>query len=80
MIALQMKYRLQVWKRFGAIGFAGFGEVASEIGDFELKSFMHSVGIGLRYRLVPAEKLNTRMDCGWSKDSSGFYLALTEAS
>jgi outer membrane protein assembly factor BamA len=79
MIAVQMEYRLPVWKRIGAVGFAGFGEVAPGISDFELKSFKHTVGIGLRYLLVPAEKINMRLDFGWGRDSSGFYLALTEA-
>jgi hypothetical protein len=78
-IAAQLEYRLPMWRRFGAVAFAGLGEVAPKIGDFELKSFKHTAGLGLRYQLVPAEKINLRMDFGWSKDSSGFYVALTEA-
>ncbi|MCI0691792.1 hypothetical protein L0337_07255 [candidate division KSB1 bacterium] len=30
-------------------------------------------------QLVPAAKLNIRIDLGWGKGSSGFYLALAEA-
>ncbi len=78
-IAAQVEYRLPVWRRIGAAAFAGLGEVAPKIGGFELKNFKHTAGLGLRYQLVPAEKINLRMDFGWSKDSSGFYLALTEA-
>jgi hypothetical protein len=78
-IAAQLEYRLPMWRRFGAVAFAGLGEVAPKIGNFELKSFKHTAGLGLRYQLVPAEKINLRMDFGWSKDSSGFYVALTEA-
>jgi len=79
LIAAQMEYRLPLWRRIGAVAFAGLGEVAPKVDDFELKSFKHTAGFGLRYQLVPAEKLNLRMDFGWGKGSSGFYLALTEA-
>jgi outer membrane protein assembly factor BamA len=79
MLAVQMEYRLPVWKRIGAAGFAGIGEVAPEINAFKLQNLKPSVGMGLRYLLVPAEKINLRMDFGWGKDSSGFYLAMTEA-
>lgn len=79
MLAVQMEYRLPLWKRLGAAGFAGFGEVAPEIRRFAAKSLKPSVGMGLRYLLVPEEKINLRMDLGWGKDSSGFYLAMTEA-
>ncbi len=79
LIAAQLEYRLPLWRRIGAVAFAGLGEVAPKFDDFELKSFKHTAGFGLRYQLVPAEKLNLRMDFGWGKGSSGFYLALTEA-
>ncbi len=78
-IAAQLEYRLTVWRRVGAVAFAGIGEVTPKIGEFELKSFKNTAGFGLRYQLVPAEKLNLRMDLGWGKGSSGLYLALTEA-
>jgi len=59
--------------------FVGFGDVAKDIGGFALKNFKRSVGIGMRYLLVPAEKLGLRLDFGWGKNSSGFYPALSEA-
>lgn len=79
MLAVQTEYRLPLWKRIGAAGFAGVGEVAPEIGSFAWKNLKTSAGFGLRYLLVPAEKINLRLDFGWGKDSSGFYLAMTEA-
>jgi len=79
MLAVQTEYRLPLWKRIGATGFAGYGEVAPEISGFALKNLKLSVGMGLRYLLVPEEKINLRLDFGWGKDSSGFYLAMTEA-
>lgn len=78
-IAAQMEYRLPLKGRFGAVAFAGFGEVAPKVSAFELKSLKHTAGFGFRYQLVPAEKLNLRMDFGWGKGSSGFYMALSEA-
>ena len=74
MLAVQMEYRLPRWKRIGATGF-----VAPATSNFALKNLKPSAGLGLRYLLVPVEKINLRLDLGWGKDSSGFYLAMAEA-
>lgn len=79
MLVAQTEYRLRLWKRIGAVGFAGFGEVSPELSGFAWKNLKTAAGLGLRYLLVPAEKINLRLDFGWGKDSSGFYLAMTEA-
>jgi outer membrane protein assembly factor BamA len=79
MLVLQTEYRLPLWGRLGLVGFAGVGDVAGKTSKFQLSDFKLSIGIGLRYLFVPKEKLNLRLDFGFGKDSSGFYINFTEA-
>ena len=77
---VQGEYRRHVYKRFGLVAFAGFGNVAHEIGDLNFSNLKYSVGGGLRYALNASEKLNLRIDYGIGKgNNSGFYFQLAEA-
>lgn len=78
-VAFQMEYRSPVKRRFGLVGFAGFGGVANKIRNFELKRFKQCYGFGIRFLISPDEKLNLRLDFGFGKGSSGMYLNLGEA-
>ena len=79
MIVFQTEYRLQIWWRFGLAGFAGFGDVADRVGNFEISNFKYSMGCGLRYQFNPEEKHNLRFDFGFGKGTSGFYITMGEA-
>lgn len=68
-----------VWKRFGAVVFAGIGDVAPRTGDLTTAAQLTTVGLGLRWMVSEQEKVNVRMDFGFGKDDSGFYLSLGEA-
>lgn len=76
---MQFEYRQFVWKRFGFVVFAGFGDVASSIIDYDLKDFKISYGTGIRYLFSQAEKLNLRLDIGFGKLTNGLYLGIEEA-
>ena len=73
------EYRQPIWWRLGAAVFAGAGRAASDFHD----PFSHltgSVGAGLRFRLLPHDPLNVRMDYGVSSlGDSGFFISLKEA-
>ncbi len=73
------EYRQPLWWRVGAVVFAGAGRAASDFHD----PFSHltgSVGGGLRFRLLPHDPLNVRMDYGVSSlGDSGFFISLKEA-
>ena len=77
---LQAEYRIPLWWRIGAVGFADIGNVGSELKEVNLVHFKYSYGGGLRIALNQAEKLNLRLDYGLAKGhSQGFYLQLGEA-
>jgi outer membrane protein assembly factor BamA len=79
MLAFQAEYRLHVWKRFSAVGFAGLGDVAPNLTSFSFDPFKYSVGGGLRFRVDSREGTNVRVDYAWARGASGLYVTLLEA-
>lgn len=78
--AVQAEYRVPLFWRLGAVGFADMGNVGPVISDVNLRHFKYSYGGGLRVGLNRMEKLNLRLDYGLAKGgSNGFYLQLGEA-
>jgi hypothetical protein len=73
-------YRYPLRWRFGLVGFAGGGDVFYSPGKFSLKSLKPSYGFGLRFAVVPAEKINLRMDFGFTNESfAGPVFTIGEA-
>lgn len=78
--AIQAEYRIPLFWRIGAVGFADAGNVGPELKDIDFHHVKYSYGGGLRVALDQKEKLNLRLDYGIAKGSSqGFYLQLGEA-
>jgi hypothetical protein len=78
LVALQSEYRSRVWKRLGLAVFGEIGQVARDLEQFGMDRFNYSYGVGLRFLLVPQERMNLRMDFGFGEDQSGFYLGFGE--
>jgi len=77
---IQAEYRVPLFWRIGAVGFADVGNVGPELDYINFHHFKYSYGGGLRVALNQKEKLNLRLDYGIAKGSSqGFYLQLGEA-
>lgn len=79
LLALQAEFRFPVWKRFSAVVFGGFGQVANGLGRLQFDGFKYSVGLGLRFLVVPKEGTNLRVDQAFGRGSSGFYFNANEA-
>lgn len=83
----QGEYRFPIWWRFSGVGFLGFGRVANKLEDFvsngtnfSLDGFKISFGGGLRFAILPKEKLNIRVDYGFGIVGPGaFSIVLAEA-
>ena len=67
-----------IW-RFGLVAFAGFGQVAPELNQVSINDLKPSVGLGLRFTLIPEQKVNLRIDFGIGKDNSSFNIDFMEA-
>lgn len=80
LLAMQAEWRMQVYKRFGVVGFGGAGDVASAPMGYDFKDMKYAWGGGIRFALHKNEKLNLRLDYGFTnKGDKGFYLQLGEA-
>jgi len=79
LITIQAEYRIPLVKRIGVVGFVGLGNVAERLSHFGRSDLKYSLGFGLRYAFNPKEKLNLRLDVGFTKEGAGFYITATEA-
>ncbi len=79
LFAAQLEYRMPLVWRFGVVGFGSVGEVVPSLGFFTFDKLRFAGGGGLRFALVPSEKLNIRIDFAMAGNSTGFYMALGEA-
>jgi outer membrane protein assembly factor BamA len=80
MYIFQGEYRMPLFWRIGLAGFGGIGNVADDLSGMNFKELKYSCGLGLRFAINKAEKLNFRLDYGvGGGQSSGFYLQLGEA-
>ena len=78
-LTFQAEYRMHLFWRIGAVVFAGYGVIESDLADIERKDFNYSVGAGLRFLLDEKQKVNLRLDAGFGKNTSGIYVTVSEA-
>ncbi len=78
MYALQSEYRWQFKDRWIFTGFAGFGEVAEDFGDFG-ENFLPAAGIGARFVLSKKHRVGLSADIAVGNDGTEFYFGVGEA-
>ncbi len=79
LITAQIEYRVMpVWWRVGLVGFLEYGDVSDKFGNFKLKDFKPTVGLGLRYQFNRDEGVNLRADLAFGEDSHGVHLTIFE--
>jgi outer membrane protein assembly factor BamA len=80
MILAMMEYRVPIYRRFGAAFFCSGGNVGKTLSDVNFEAFKFCYGSGIRFALNRKEKLNLRIDYGFSlSKSNGLYLEIAEA-
>lgn len=79
MYAAQVEYRAPLWKRLGAVAFAGVGSVASSFGDFGSSDTLAAGGVGLRILASTEQRLNVSIDFAVGRDESTLYMYIGEA-
>lgn len=77
--AIQGEYRRKIWWRFGGVVFAGAGDVAPGLWDFQIKYIKPTYGAGLRFTFDEDEKMDLRMDVGFGRGTSGVYFSVYQA-
>ena len=76
---VQAEYRFPLYRRFGMAAFAGVGDVFDKPSDVHFSNIKYSIGSGLRYALNKEQKLNIRVDVGYGREGSNFYIVIGEA-
>ena len=80
LFAVQTELRAELWPRWGAVVFAGVGEVAPNFGDMNTDNLLPSAGFGIRWMAAPKNRVNLRADLAWGEGGeTAFYLSIGEA-
>ena len=78
MYAMQGEYRWQYNDSWVFTGFAGFGEVASNLSGFG-ENYLPAAGLGLRYVLSKKHRVGLSADIAYGKDGAEFYFGVGES-
>jgi hypothetical protein len=65
--------------RFGAVVFAGFGQVSATAGDIFQALLLPAGGVGARYQLTQKYPMHMRLDYSWGRDGGLLYFSVGEA-
>jgi outer membrane protein assembly factor BamA len=79
MYAAQIEYRAPVWKRLGAVAFAGVGSIADSFSDLTSSTTLPAGGVGLRFLASAEQRLNLSLDFAVGRDESTWYMYIGEA-
>ena len=79
LITTQVEWRQKLTHRWGAVAFAGIGDVAPTLSAFDLNTIRASYGVGLRFLVDEEENLNIRFDLGVGNEKVNYYFKIAEA-
>ena len=79
LIATQIEWRQKLSHRWGAVAFAGLGNVAPSLDDFDFDTLRASYGIGVRFLVDEEENLNLRLDFGIGNEKANYYFKIAES-
>ena len=75
----QAELRWRMSRRWGLVAFAGAGEVANSFSGFRERASIPSYGAGVRFSVLPAKRVNMRLDYAKSRDSDAIHFSVGEA-
>ena len=77
--ALQAEYRWRFYRKFGIVGFFGLATATENLGALAENELLAGGGIGLRYMMLPKERINVGIDVAFGKEDWGLYFRIGEA-
>lgn len=79
MWAAQGEYRYRFTDRWGGVAFAGAGQLAPEVSDFDGAPFLGSGGLGLRFRIAQKNPVDFRFDTAYGDQKISYYFSVGQA-
>jgi hypothetical protein len=65
--------------QWGLVGFGGAGFIDESFSRVRERELIPSYGIGLRFMVLAAKRINVRLDYARSTDSDAIHLSVGEA-
>lgn len=78
-VSTQLEARWQMTPRWGAVGFAGVGYSGRALNEEDEHDPVPSYGVGIRFMVLPAKRVNVRIDFARSRDSDAIHVSVGEA-
>ena len=75
----QVEARWRLSTRWGITGFAGVGYVGESFNGIRDRETIPSYGVGIRFSVLPAKRVNLRLDYARSIDSDAIHFSVGEA-
>jgi len=75
----QAEARWKLNERWGLVGFAGAGLVANSFSGIRDREAIPSYGVGVRFMVLKAKRVNLRLDYARSTDSDAIHFSVGEA-
>ncbi len=75
----QVEARWHMSERWGMVGFGGAGWIGDSFNGIGESEAIPSYGLGLRFMVLPAKRINIRIDYARSTDSDAVHLSVGEA-
>ncbi len=76
---LQTEYRWNFYGKWGLVAFAGLATAVANFSDISSSGLLPGVGAGLRFRMLPTEKVNVGIDVGVGKGDYSLTFRIGEA-
>lgn len=77
--ALQAEYRMNIYKRLGAVVFADAAVLGNQSDFLRFNKLYYTGGAGIRFAINREDKLNIRLDYAVGPGTSGIYFTVGEA-
>lgn len=78
-LSAQAEIRWRLGKRWGIVAFGGGGKIDESFSGLGEGASTPSYGVGLRFSVLPAKRVNMRLDYAKSRDSDAIHFSVGEA-
>jgi len=79
LLALQAEYRFPIWKRVSGVAFVAAGNLADRLRNLSWDNLKYAGGFGFRFKIIPKEKVNLRVDFAFGPGTYGIYFKAGES-